>query len=199
MKKLILWVVGIIAFLWVVGKCNESKEIKIDKIEADSTVLKTINKEVASKATGNVEIPSSSNWTYSEDEDKLTSKKTYYASTEATELLNFDFPYDGGTTATLYVRTKSGLTDVFVKFSKAQLIIDSYDGSNFRVRFDKKPASTYMFTGASDHSSDITFLQNSTRFIKNLKASKKVIIELEFYKEGFRAIEFNVEGFKWNY
>ena len=83
-----------------------------------------------------------------------------------------------------YMFEKGRQTDVFVQFSKAQLIIDSYDGSNFRVRFNNKPASTYKFIGASDHSSDVAFLQTTSRFIKNLKNSKKATIEMEFYQEG---------------
>ncbi|TKC54979.1 hypothetical protein FBD94_25645 [Pedobacter hiemivivus] len=129
----------------------------------------------------------------------MTSKKTYYASIDAKDLLHFDFPYDGGCSTTLYVRKMSEKTDVFVKFSKAQLIIDSYNGSNFRVKFDKNPSSVYTFNGASDHSSNVAFLQNTSRFINNLKRSKKVTIELEFYNEGNQAIEFDTEGFKWNH
>lgn len=190
MKKIILWAGGILLTFYIFSKCNDSPNNINSSIDDTSSVTSSID-------TG--EVAPSSGWAYSEDEDKMTSKKTYYAGIEANETLQFDFPYNGGCTATLYVRKKGGKTDVFVQLSKAQLIIDSYDGSNFRVRFDNKPATTYTFTEASDHSSDVAFLQTTSRFIKNLKNSKKVTIEMEFYKEGYRAIEFNVDGFKWNH
>lgn len=194
MKKNILWTIGIcILVIWTCNRCKtktDSTSYESALTEVDSTV------SLVDTALAAIEPPKQE-WSYWDDEDKMTSKKTYYASIEANEKLEFDFPYNGGTTATLTIRKKPGETDVYIQFSKAQLLIDSYDGSDYRIRFDNNPPSTYTFLGASDHSSDIAFVQNTSRFIRNLKQHKKVIVEMQFYKEGSRAIEFNIAGFKW--
>ena len=166
----------------------------------DTTEVDTSLTEIDTGLTDTRYSPSEAKgWRYSSNEDKMTSKKTYVASIEATEPLEFDFPYDGGSIATLVVRKKPRETDVYITFSKAQLMIDSYEGSLFRVRFDEKPASSYSFLAAADHSSDIAFVENTSRFINNLKKSNKVIVEMEFYQDGRRAIEFNVKGFEWKH
>jgi len=190
MKKFLLWPAGILATFSLIGVVSCNTEANKQNLTDTSKVTSTPDTSHIAPSTG---------WTYSENEDKMTSKKTYHASIDAKELLHFDAPYDGGCAAVLFVRKMAEETDVFVQFSKAQLIIDSYDGSNFRVRFDDKPSSTYTFVSASDHSSDVAFLKNTSKFLKNLKNSKKVIIEMEFYQQGTRAIEFDTEGLQWNH
>lgn len=44
---------------------------------------------------------------------------------------------------------------------------------------------------------DVIFLNNSKKFINNLKKSKKVMIEATFFDAGSKVIEFDVEGLKW--
>ncbi len=138
-------------------------------------------------------------WDYSYGDDKMTSKKSYYAEVEANELLEFDFPYNGGSTATLTIRNKSGKNEAYLSVSKGQMLTRSYKETSYRVRFDDRPAQVYPFIGPSDNSSDLAFINNANKFIKNLKKSKKVIVELEFYQEGLRAIEFNVSNLKWDH
>ena len=95
MKKILLWVCGMLTF-YTFSKCNNSPN-NVNSPVNDTSVTSSID-------TG--DNAPSSGWTYSEDEDKMTSKKTYYASIEAHESLEFDFPYNGGCTATLYVRKR---------------------------------------------------------------------------------------------
>src|SRR5690606_3412086 len=59
-------------------------------------------------------------WSYRETEDKMTSKTTYMAHVSAKDMLQFDFPYQGGSLAMLTIRDKGGATDVFVSISKGQ-------------------------------------------------------------------------------
>ena len=164
---------------------NSSSSYSSSKNVVDTA---TIPKEVNNKT-----------WQYFDQEDKMTSKKTYYALVEANELLEFDFPYNGGSTVTLTIRNKNGENNAYLSVTKGQMLTRSYETTSYRVRFDNQPLQYYPFVAPSDNSSDLAFINNTTKFIKNLKKSKKVIVELEFYQEGLRAIEFDVSNLKWNH
>lgn len=139
-----------------------------------------------------------SDWEFTDETDKMTSKKKYYGAINATELLHFKFPYNGGVIATFVVRKKDGGTDTYLKISKGQFN-NTFDGGYVRVKFDSEDPKKYSFTGASDGSSDIIFISSSKNIITKLRTSKHMIIEAEFYNEGTRQIEFNTAGFVWNH
>ena len=195
LKKLLTWGGGVLLIFWLLGKCNESKEVTGDQI-IDSVSKQQNSKVVSPADTGEV-IPSSK-WLYSDEEDKMTSKKKYYAQLIANDELMFDFPYNGGSVATLTIRKKRGEVDAMLKISKGQFIHD-YEGGSIKVRFGNAKPSIYAISKSSDQSSNLIFIDNVSRFISNLKKYKKLLIEAEFYNEGVRQIEFNIEGFKWDH
>ena len=135
-------------------------------------------------------------WLYESEEDKMTSKKIKYASVIANELLQFNFPYNGGSTAILNIRKKGGVTDMYLTISKGQFN-STYDGGYIRLRFDNNPPKKYSFSPASDASTDVIFINSVNEIISKLKKSKTLIIETEFYNEGIRQIEFGVQGLEW--
>ena len=137
-------------------------------------------------------------WTYSQNEDKMTSGVSYFAEAQAKELLQFEFPYDGGSTATLMIRNKEGDNDVMLNVSKGQFITH-YDGSTIRARFDNDSPVRYNISEPSDGSSDLVFINAEKDFISKLKKAKKLILEAEFYNAGLRQMEFDVSDFKWDH
>ncbi|WP_142528532.1 hypothetical protein [Pedobacter westerhofensis] len=148
--------------------------------------------------SNSVPSPSASNWTYEEDEDKMTSKKIFRASVTAKEELQFGSPYDGGSTATLTIRKKRGETDIYLRVSKGQFN-SSYDGGKVRARFDNIPAKMYEFSGASSGDSDIIFLDAVPSFLKKIKGHKKLLLEAEFYSEGLHVMEFDISNLNWTH
>ena len=137
-------------------------------------------------------------WRYSEKEDAMTSKTTTTATVGAKDELMFDFPYNGGSIAQILLRNKNGSNDVMLIVSKGQFN-SSIDDNYVKIRFDDAPAKTYSYARPSDGSSDTIFLNSTAEIIAKLKTSKRVIIEAEFYQEGLKQMEFNVEGLKWNF
>lgn len=86
---------------WLLGKCDGSKEINANQVIVSVSKQQSANgSAVASSVDTGVIVPSSK-WLYSDDEDKMTSIKTYYAELTVNDELMFDFPYDGGSVATL--------------------------------------------------------------------------------------------------
>lgn len=136
-------------------------------------------------------------WNYSEDSDKMTSKTIYYAEIQSENTLNFEFPYNGGSQPSLLIR-KKGSTDIILRISKGQFI-NSYDGVPVRLRFDEEPAFTVTANSAADGSSDILFLGSVSKILQKLKGHQKLIIEAQFYNEGNRTMDFDIEGFEWKH
>lgn len=191
MIKYIISFVVVIGLIIVIGKQFGPEYTPQERTERKP---KTV---VARPPVGNVPAPIKNNWSYSEHVDKMTSKKVYSATSKANNLLDFEFPYDGGSIATIVIR-KNNSTDVMLNVSKGQFK-SNYSGGTIRARFDDNPAKSYKTSPASDGSSDVLFILNESNFIANIKRSKKLLIEAEFYREGNRQIEFNIENLKWNH
>lgn len=139
------------------------------------------------------------NWTFETDTDKMTSKKVYFASVDATNKLEFDSPYDGGSTASLILRNKDKADQIMLKVDKGQFICGITDGCAINVRFDNQVAVKFKASAPSDGSSTVLFIEPEKKFIKKLKAAKKMIVQAEFYESGLKTMEFDVDGFKWDY
>jgi hypothetical protein len=143
----------------------------------------------------------STKWEYHTQEDEMTSKKVFYASIEANDYVYLKFPYDGGVTATLNIRNKNGRNEAFLQVSKGQLMAaNDVDGNGaIRLRFDDNKPKTYSVNGASDNSSETVFINSASDVIRQLKKSKKLIIEAAFYDNGIHVMEFNVSNFEFNH
>lgn len=153
---------------------------------------------VSTNASAGAEvIQRDNNWIYDEREDKMTSQTIYTATTFSSDLLHFDYPYDGGSTASLIIRYKDGLTEVMLQVDKGQFI-PTLNSGKVRVRFGNDKPTNYSISAPTDYSNNIIFIGNRTEFIHKLIINDTVIIEAEFYKEGRRPIEFNIKNIRWN-
>jgi len=142
----------------------------------------------------------SPHWEYSETADKVRGATTYIAGLESLNSVNLAPPYDGGSTVRLSVRKHPEWgTDVYFRLSSGQLLCNSYSGCYATVRFDDRAAERFNLNEPSDNSSDMVFVQGSTRFIRELKRSKHVVVELEIYEGGRPQFEFDVAGLKWDH
>jgi len=185
--KHILFAIAGIAIIIVLGKLFGSKPTV-------EPLKNRLEKTEVNKELDEVKI----NWRYRIQEDKMTSDTTYIAYVEANEKLNFDFPYNGGSTVTLTIRKKGNETDVILRVSKGQFI-PTVTGGLVRVRFGKDKARKYPTSMSSDYSSDVIFINNEREFVNNLKSHETVIIETEFYQEGLKQVEFDIDGMRWEH
>jgi len=135
-------------------------------------------------------------WTYHQEVDKMTSKTNYFAAINATEELQFESPYDGGSTPTLTVRNSGNGNEVVLNISKGQFT--NVDGG-VQIKFDSAQPVKFSASEPSDGSSDVIFINNASKLIKKIKASSKIIIQAEFYESGVKTMEFNVAGLKWEH
>ena len=164
------------------------------ELTEDTTVSKPSNPD-----SGTLTItpaPPISKWSYYDEDDSMNGKE-YHASIISDNLLEFDFPYNGGADAVLSVRKQKGKTDIILKISKGQFVSSYSDDGSIRIKFDNKPVRRYSISRASDGSSDVIFIDNAQQVIANMKKATNMTIEAEFYNEGFRRLDFTVKGFRW--
>jgi hypothetical protein len=138
-----------------------------------------------------------SSWQYQTEVDKMTGKEIKFAYTYSTNTLNFDFPYQGGTTGQLLIRRIKGVTDVALQIDKGQFMSNLMGDEHLRVRFDDGPVNNWGFANAADGSSNIVFPSNAQKFVKSVKKAKKLMIEAPYFNEGRQVLEFDIVGFEW--
>jgi hypothetical protein len=139
-----------------------------------------------------------SQWGYSTDDDTMGRKRSF-AHVMSNNSLSFDFPYEGSQHGTLVIRKSPQWgTNVMVCIERGQFLC-GIDQCIVNVRFDGGPIQRFSASEPSDHSTTTLFLRNEGRFVSQLRRAKVVRIEATFYQEGSQALEFNVEGFDWQW
>ncbi|WP_020605007.1 hypothetical protein [Spirosoma spitsbergense] len=137
-------------------------------------------------------------WQYQKtiNEERETIHK---ASLDSPTLLQFGFPYTGGSTAALTIRQRQQQpATVYLQVSNGQFN-RSFQGGRVRIRFDGKPAVTYTYSAAENGSATIIFFDEAGELIRQLKAAKRMVIDVAFYGQGNRQIEFRTAGLVWNH
>ena len=138
-------------------------------------------------------------WSYSEDTDKMTDTKTYFAANTSPDHLSFDFPYnEGANVETLILRKRRNSTDVIIQITQGQFQSGIYGGAVL-TRFDDDKPQKYSYSTSSDGTSTVIFINQVEKFINRLKTSKKLLIEAEFYQEGNVQVSYDTEGLKWEH
>lgn len=134
-------------------------------------------------------------WTYTEDVDSMSDRKTRMACVDSTDTVNLDWPYKP-TTAELCIRNspKFGF-DVFYRLNgDGQILCDSYDGCSIKVRYGDAPAGRNGALTSADHSSEIVFLTGARNVAARLAKAKVTRMELTYYQAGSQTVTFPTAG-----
>ena len=195
MKKVFKWigiVFGVLLIISIIGALLGKKETSAKAIQQTNT--NTDSTSIAKSDTA-----ASTAWQYSIDSsDKMNNSKMHYAQCEATEKVDFKFPYDGGSTANLTIRYNSkNKNEVIVSVDKGQFMSGS--DQSVAVKFDNDKPQSFNYSEAADGSSNYIFINNSATFINRIKSAKHIIIEAQFFNNGTKQIEFNTKDLAWNY
>ncbi|TWP30528.1 hypothetical protein ETU08_01850 [Apibacter muscae] len=183
----------ILLTLTTILSCNK----KTDKSVNDSMVIDSLPIEFQHSEEAKKQIDSLNSWLYEDEVDKM-GDSIYYAQLKSAENLNLDFPYENSY-ASLNIRNKQGKNDVIFSVTEGQIKGYVYDGGTARIRFDNEKPFNIGYVGSSDGSSEVIFLQTPNKIIDKLKKSKRMVIEVEFYNNGNKQIEFNTEGLVWKH
>lgn len=184
--------IGVVLLIfWLVGR--ETK--KADTMAAVTTEM--AKSEIADSIAMPIETALAQNWTYGEQSNKMDNIKSHFALTNSTNTLQFQFPYNGGSTFILSIRTQKGKNEMYVEASKGQFLASSMGNSYVRIKADDGKPFTATISSASDGSSNYIFIDNANKVISLIRNAKKLMIEAEFFQEGRQAIEFDVNGLIW--
>jgi hypothetical protein len=135
-------------------------------------------------------------WSYQSNEDSMTSKPVRYAAIESENTVEFDFPYTGSQRGTLTLRQHpTHGFDVIFTIQKGQLLCQSYQDCQIRVRFDEDQPEAWSAVGPSDNSTTAILLHSESRFLQRLRKAKTVRIQVPVYQEGSPSFEFDVATF----
>lgn len=137
------------------------------------------------------------NWTYSQQTDPMTDKETYYAKCTSINLLNFEFPYDGGSSLNITVRKMDGENEVMLILSSGQF--NTVYDEPVKIRFDDSPAHTYGYDESGSGRSDVIFLHSPQSIIEKLKTSNIVKIEAPYFHSGKQVANFIAKDFVWKH
>lgn len=164
--------------------------------KAEAEKIKQEAEKVRQEAEQAKEEAEKDRWRYSTDTDKMTSKVTRFANITSENSFNFAPPYEGDTYGSLMIRQRAsdGLSAMF-SISRGQFIC--MQSCRINVRFDDKPAMRFTGIQPADYSSTDVFLSPASKFLAEIKKSKKVLIEATYYSAGSRVSEFKTDGFKW--
>lgn len=138
-------------------------------------------------------------WQYLTKEDAITGQATRTAVLVSETTYELDFPYQGGTGCALRIskHPRNGLT-VSVAITKGQLVCHSFSRCRIPVRFDDRPPINFRGVEPADHSNTLIFLEPEKTFLKEIKTSGRVVVELPFFHEGQRVFHFKTADLKWD-
>jgi hypothetical protein len=184
-KKTWVIIVGVIILLIIIANLSGNKD----------------SSTPASTSTTSTETPKAeetkTNWQYSEDADKMTNEKRYFASCVSLNEIEFEFPYNGGSNFTLTLRNMGKGNEIVLQVSKGQFMPSIMSSDYCRVKFDDGETSKYTYNSSADGSGDVIFLDNTPKFLSKLKKAKKLMIEAPFFNAGRQVINFDVAGLSW--
>tara|TARA_B100000524_G_C23520005_1_gene323796 strand:+ start:72 stop:698 length:627 start_codon:yes stop_codon:yes gene_type:complete len=139
-------------------------------------------------------------WEYTDYIDEASGKTAYKASLLSENKINLSFPYSGSQNGTLSVRNHPRWgKDIYLKIKKGQILsIDgySYDNKYFLVRFDDGDVKRWNYVGSSDQSSDIIFISNEKKFLKQLTTANEIYITINLYQDGQYTFVFDPKGLR---
>lgn len=136
-------------------------------------------------------------WTYGEERDEMRDATRKFAEVESENSVDLQFPYGEQTAFVTLRRDPQHGFDIMLRVRSGQILCHSFTDGYINAKFDDGPIRKFACNGSSDGSSEVAFLRDSKNFLKALKASKKAVIEAEFYQNGRVQYAFNTQGLEW--
>ena len=200
MKRLI-YVVGLLSILSCTTK---EKSIRQEKPGPDTAPQSSPPASISTNGSSSVKVNQKNSgngaaikWAYEKKVDK-DGNTVYKAAINSPTVLNFDFPYAGGSTATLTLRHKNDVAYVYLEVSRGQFN-RSFQGGNASIRFDGKPPVRYSLSAAENGRANIVFFDSPQKLISQMKGARTMVVDIKFSGQGTRHIEFTTSGLRWSH
>lgn len=165
------------------------------RMKEESARLNKQTEELKSQGFTASEV-NSDEWTYEEISDRMQGGKARYASIRSSNSLLFTAPFGGETKAELQIRQRpsDGLN---ILFSVPKGLIVCSPNCVVKVKFDDRAPIKFKAVQPTDFSHKAIFIDSEAKFVKELKKSNIVLIEVTYYGAGAQIAEFKAANFNW--
>ena len=154
-------------------------------------------KQAEANAQREVDNLFKNHWYVKTSTDAMTDKEVVIASLLSQNIVNFGFPYEGGSSLTINIRKKNNDIDVYFTISKGQFVCSEYSGTDtMLIRFDDEEPVKYKMSESATNDSDILFIRYSSAentFLSKCKSAHSIKVQANFFEEGSKVFEFKVE------
>ena len=202
MKKGCIWAIGIVVLLGVFSVMFSDSDDPQEGIQNKEALANSGTSEDSANVASsmNEQAQNIKTWKETESIDEMTEDRNIWKSITSDNSVDFEFPYNGGSTLTISVRyMKKYGTDVLLQISNGQILCNEYNGTNYAtIKFDDEAPIKFTYTDSNDGSADIVFLKNTSKFISKAKKAKQIKVQLPFFQEGQKTFKFYVdEPLQW--
>ena len=180
------YIFGFLAIILLINLCSDLHE--------NSTVTPEKSLEENSEIVSDAKIQKEEkNYQTLSEIDKMSNKISRRLVIESDNYVEFGFPYQGRQKATLSLRKHPRFgNDVYVSIEKGQIVCSSLEDCIITITFGNEKAERFSTAEPSDYSANILFIQNYKPFVEKIKKNSLVYIEMSFFQEGVRTLEFNI-------
>ncbi len=163
-----------------------------DAVSATASVV------VGATASGSEAPAAGSRWNYRTRADEMGRGEIRQARVESSNELQLAAPNAGPQHAVLSLASEPKWGKYANLFVENGQFLCGASGCDIDVRFDEGKAQTYRAVEALDRDSRFLVINRDyPRFVGNLKKASRVRIEVEFYGDGARILDFDVHGLQW--
>lgn len=132
-------------------------------------------------------------WEYNKLPEEMSGKTISQAMLYTKETFSLSSPYSGEQRAYLKIRNHPRYgKDILIGVRSGILM-----GKYVSARFDDRPMRKFDTIESENGDHTALFIANYNEFLKELKRSKSLRLEVKFYEEPTQILRFIVEGLKW--
>ncbi|AQG97602.1 hypothetical protein A9R05_01185 [Burkholderia sp. KK1] len=179
------------------GSSIENRQYSGERVPSSTEELAVSKQDPNSTGACDGSTVAGPEWSYSVHRDEIRGSEMQMATLASTESVELAFPYNGGTYAQLVLRwSPQWGEEALFTLNPGQ--IDHAPGQfPIAVKFDTAPVGTVLVSDPENGSVGVLFVAMAPRFIKQVKKSSRLMIELPFYGDGTRQFTFELYGLEW--
>lgn len=195
-SKKVFWLVAGAGAVWLfvsVAQSDNSSRQTMSDVESSNSAFE----EKYGHGEKGAGAENGNKWVYRAKDDAMRSQRYYFATETSTNAMVLIGGIGGASRMVLGVRRlHADVDDAYLVINNGQFHC-RIDSCEISVKFDDKPVEAFAVAEPRDSGPDTLFVRTSYRFIEELKASKKAIIEASFYEDGAQQFTFNTQNLHW--
>ncbi|WP_461129742.1 hypothetical protein [Spirosoma aerophilum] len=162
----------------------------------DTTEIKRLNDMFSTfKRPASAPLPADPKWTYFTRTNQA-SGPVRWAELPSTNTLNFELPYNSGLRGYFALSKKPTGVGMMLRLEKGLFQAKAIVGHSVRLVLDEDLVQTLPIEPASVFQQNVVNIQARPALVASLKRAKTMRIEVQFYHERNKQLEFNVQGLK---